>query len=268
VVVGDWMPIKIFHNENGRQLKDITSVSGLEKSGGWWCRVIPADVDKDGDMDFILGNMGLNTQFHTNDKEPLITYAGDFNNDGRTDPLMTWYIQGKSYPFNSRDELIEQMPHLNKRFLKYADFGNATISNILTQEQEAKADKFYIYETRTSLLINNNGKFNLKALAPEAQFSMTNGMLYKDFDGDGKEDILCAGNFYPFRVQQGRLDASIGSLLKGDGKGQFVPVKRDLTGLLVSGDVRQMIEVDGLNISSIVISKNNDGVQVIRKRKE
>lgn len=207
--------------------------------------------------------MGINSQFKVNVQQPLITYTDDFNNDGRMDPIMTRYIQGTSYPFNSRDELVEQMPHLNKKFLKYADYAKATINDIVGKEQAEKAKKFYIYHTQTSLLINNNGKFELKALPIEAQFSMMNGILYKDFDRDGKEDILLSGNFYPFRVQQGKCDAGIGTLLKGDGKGGFLPVNKATTGIYIPGDVRDMIEVKGLKKSVVVVSKNNDHVQVL-----
>ncbi len=265
VVVGDWMPVKVFHNEKGKTFTDISERAGLDKTDGWWCKIIPADIDKDGDMDFILGNMGSNTQFKATVLQPLITYADDFNNDRKVDPIMTWYIQGVSYPFNSRDELMEQMPQLNKKFLKYADFANATINDILTNQQIEKATKFYIYNTQTSLLINNKGTFELKALPLEAQFSMMDAIVYKDYDGDGKEDILLAGNFYPFRVQQGRCDAGFGCLLKGDGKGGFSPVSHSLTGLYIPGDVRDMLEVYGKKGNVLVISKNNDATQVIRK---
>ncbi len=128
IVVGDWMPIKIFHNDKGKKMTDVSTASGLDKTNGFWCKIIPADIDHDGDIDFIVGNLGTNTQFKTSIDEPLITYVGDFNNDGMMDPVMTWYLQHKSYPFNSRDELAEQMPVLNKKFL-----------NMLTMEMRRSA---------------------------------------------------------------------------------------------------------------------------------
>ena len=268
VVVGDWMPVRIFHNERGRKLVDITEASGLSKSNGWWCKIVPADIDEDGDTDFIVGNMGTNIQFKCSEQEPLITYAADFNNDGRIDPIMTRYIQGVSYPFHSRDELVEQMPVFNQKFLKYSDFANATINEIATPEQIKKSKKQYIYHTENAVLVNDNGKFILKPLPVEAQFSMMSAVLYKDYDGDGREDILLAGNFYPFRVQQGGCDASLGSFLKGDGRGGFVPVDRRSTGLYVPGDVRDMIELKSGNRTVMVVSKNSDAVQVFMFQKE
>ncbi|HMH23969.1 MAG TPA: VCBS repeat-containing protein, partial [Puia sp.] len=265
LIVGDWMPISIFHNDHGRSFTNITAAAGLGKSDGFWCKIVPADVDKDGNMDFIVGNLGTNTQFRTTEQQPLVTYAGDFNNDGRVWPLMTWYTQNISYPFNSRDELTQQMPILKKKFLRYSAYGTATIGDILSPEQIAKASKYYVYNTRTSLLINKGGKFELRALPMETQFSMMSAILYKDYDGDGKEDIFLAGNFFPFRVQQGQCDAGLGTLLRGDGKGGFTTVDRQMTGLCISGDVRDMVELKGSTGSTIIISKNDAAVQVIRK---
>ena len=226
-----------------------------------------ADIDHDGDNDLIAGNLGTNTQFKVSQQEPLVTYAGDFDNNGTTDPLMTWYIQHSSYPFNSRDEIVEQLPMLNKKFLRYAQYAKATINEILNKEQIEKAAKFYIYETKTSLFINNHGKFEIKKLPMESQFSMMNAILFKDYDNDSVEDILMAGNFMPFRVQQGPCDANFGLLLKGNGKGEFKTERRENTNLYVPGDVRDMLELKTNNGSIIVVSKNGDAVQVLKPLK-
>lgn len=265
VIAGQWMPVMIFHNEKGKKLVNISAQSGLAKTNGWWCQVLPADVDNDGDMDLILGNMGRNTQFRTSEQEPLVTYTDDFDNNGKMDPLMTWYVQHASYPFNTRDEIVGQMPGLNKKFIRYSDFGNATINDILSNPQIEKARKVFIYTTQTSLLINNKGVFEARPLPVEAQFSPVNCLLYKDYDGDGKGDILLAGNFYPFRVQQGRCDAGFGCLLKGDGKGNFITMDRKKTGLYIPGDTRDIVELKKSTGSVLVISKNNDSVQVLTR---
>ncbi|HTE12257.1 MAG TPA: VCBS repeat-containing protein, partial [Chitinophagaceae bacterium] len=264
IIAGDWMPITVFHNEKGKRLANITEQLGLEKTNGFWHKILPADVDNDGDIDFIAGNLGNNTQFKTTADQPLVTYAGDFNDDGRIDPIMTWFIQNISYPFNSRDELVEQIPALNKKFIKYADYATATIQDILPEAQLKNARKYYIYNTQTCIFINNGGRFECKPLPAEAQFSMVQSVLYRDYDGDGKKDILLAGNFYPFRVQQGRCDAGFGCLLKAGDKGNFITDDRSIAaGLFIPGDVRDMTELNGGRKNCIVISKNNAAVQVL-----
>ncbi len=265
VIAGDWMPVKIFHNDKGSRFSDITETAGLSKTNGWWSKILVADIDQDGDMDLVVGNMGNNTQYKCSIEEPLVTYAADFNKDGSIDPVMTRFIQGKAYPAHSRDELIEQMPLLNKRFLKYADFATATIENIISKEQIAAAQKMYVYQTASAVLVNNQGKFSLKALPVEAQFSCVNGISYQDYDGDGQPDLLLSGNFFPFRVQQGNCDANIGLLLKGNKKGHFKPVSQKESGLYIPGDARDMITLKGRQGAIIVVSKNNGPVQVIRQ---
>jgi hypothetical protein len=137
---------------------------------------------------------------------------------------------------------------------------------MLSPEQIEKARKFYIYNTHSSVLINTGGKFECRALPVETQFSMMSAISYGDYDGDGKEDIFMGGNFYPFRVQQGQCDAGLGTLLKGDGKGGFTTVDRRLSGLCIGGDVRDGVELRGpAGQSTLILSKNNDRVQVIRK---
>ena len=268
IITGDWMPVKIFKNNHGT-FTDITQQSGLKNNDGWWCKIISADIDNDGNMDFIAGNLGLNTQLKPTATEPLTTYAADFNGDGRVDPIFTWYVLGKPYLFNSRDEMMEQIPGINKKFLKYADYAGANIDNLFEKEKIDAAKKFYIKNVSSSILKNNGkGVFTLMPLPLEAQFSPVNGILYNDYDGDGKKDILTAGNFFPFRVQQGRCDASTGSLIKGDGKGNFETVSISTTGLLLQGDIRDMIEVRGKTGSVIIISKNNGAVQVIKNKLE
>ena len=158
------------------------------------------------------------------------------------------------------------MPALNKKFLRYADYAKATISDIVTKEQIERSTKFFLYETRTCLFINNGGKFEAKVLPLESQFSMMSGILFRDYDGDKKEDILLTGNFIPFRVQQGPCDANIGELLKGDGKGNFATASRAETGLFVPGDVRDMLELKTASGSVIVISKNEAAIQVLKAR--
>ncbi|MBC7902319.1 MAG: VCBS repeat-containing protein, partial [Gemmatimonadaceae bacterium] len=265
VLAGDWMPVMIFQSDKG---KSFAAVKSLDKTNGFWHKLLAADLDGDGDLDIAAGNLGANTQYRTSVDQPLITYTGDFNDDGKIDPVMTWYTQNISYPFNSRDEMVEQMTFLNKKFIRYADYAKATIKEILSEPQIAAANKLMVYNTKSCLFINNGGSFECKPLPPEAQFSIVNSMLFRDYNGDGKKDLLLAGNFFPFRVQQGRCDAGIGSLLLGDDRGNFSTVARMETGLYVPGDVRDMVELKGIKRNLIVVSRNNDKAQVIGLRQQ
>ncbi len=266
VVAGDWMPIKIFHNEKGNTFKDITETAGLDKTNGWWQKLLAVDVDNDGDLDLVAGNMGTNTQYKCSISEPLVTYAADFNNDGSIDPVITKFYKGAAFPTASRDELIEQMPGLNKKFLRYADYANASLENIFSPEQIAAAQKYYVYQTTSAIFINDKGVFKMNLLPIEAQFSCINGISFNDYDGDGKNDLLMTGNFFPFRVQQGNSDASMGLFLKGNGKGDFVTVNRKTSGLYIPGDARDMVSLKGRNDAVILISKNNGAVQLIKRK--
>ena len=263
VVVGMFMPVTVFENHRG-VLQNETKAYGLDSTNGWWCRLLVADFDNDGDTDLVVGNMGINTQFKASVKEPLtITYA-DFNGDEVIDPILCYYNGGKSYPYFSRDEVLEQMPALQKHFGRYKDYADAQLSDMFSSEQLAKASTASI-QTLHSVYISNNGNkhFVIRSLPVLAQISMANGLIAKDIDKDGKMDIVLAGNFYPMRVQLGPMDASIGLVLKGNGNGTFTPVPYTQTGLYVPGDVRNLMEVKGGNSTLLIAAKNNEPVQVI-----
>ncbi len=264
IVVGMFMPITIFQNNHG-QLINQTKAYGFENTNGWWTRIVKSDFDGDGNEDFVVGNMGTNTQLKASAKEPLsITYS-DFNNDGVIDPILCYYNNGKSYPWFSRDEMFEQMPALQKRFGRYQDYADAQLIDLFSSEQLTSAKTVNIF-MQNSVYINNsgNGKLIIKPLPALAQISMVNGIVPFDINKDGKEDMIIAGNFYPFRVQLGPMDAGIGLILLGDGKGNFSPQTYDKTGLYIPGDVRNLIELKGEKNTLIVAAKNNEPVQVIK----
>ncbi|WP_217277420.1 VCBS repeat-containing protein [Pedobacter foliorum] len=262
LIGGDWMPLKKFNNEKGVLKYD--KDSGLENSDGMWSKIVPMDVNNDGAIDFVVGNCGLNNQFKASSKQPMTIYASDFNNDGALDPIMCYYIQGENYPMASRDELLDQMVQLKKRFLNYSSYSDITIDKLFTPEQLSKSQKFYCKQLETSILLNDGtGKFTIKPLPIEAQFSRTWGIVVDDFNKDGHGDILLSGNFYPYRVQLGQEDAGLGLLLVGDGKGNFKPVPPYDSGLYIDGDVRNIIEIKG-ETKKIVVVKNNDKVQLLK----
>lgn len=264
IVVGEWMPVKLFVNDKGR-LVDRSKELGLQKSEGLWTRVIPADMDGDGDQDFLLGNLAPNTQLRATEKEPVTLCVNNFVAAGKPVPLLCYYIQGKSYPMASRDEISGPMPVLKRKFRDYASYANAGMQEIFTAEERKNMREFHAYHTRNSWLESTgNQRLILRELPLPAQFAPIQAGLSGDFDADGSPDLFAAGNFYPFRVQLGREDAGIGMLLQNRASGMSV-AGYPTTGAVVNGDVRDMVLVGGRKEGSvIVVGKNNGRVQVLK----
>lgn len=257
IVSGEWMPIRIFQNENGK-LKERKDIAALQRSEGWWCSIFPADVDGDGDTDYLLGNAGTNMQFKASPETPVELFAGDLNQDGVLDPIINYYIQGKSFPLATRDELLDQVSSLKKKFIRYEDYASATMEEIATPEQLEKAQHFKAHVLTSSWLENaGGGQFRLHTLPGLAQISSINGFVFDDLTGDGQKEIVAAGNFYPFKPQLGRSDASTGLVLRYDDG-----LKSDdsvLSDVWLTGDIRHM---EVMNFKSgkkrILVSRNND----------
>lgn len=256
LLVGEWMPVRIFHNDKGK-LREITGDAGLKNTEGWWCRIVPADVDDDGDQDFLLGNAGTNLPFRASVVEPVSCHAADIDDDGKLDPIMSYYVQGKSYPMPTRDELLGQVNPLRKKYIRYADYADATVADIMGQKL-AQAQVLRAVTLQSSWLDNSgSGRFTLKPLPQSAQVSMINGFVQGDFDDDGQSEVLAAGNFYPYKVLMGRSDASKGILLKFN-DGTAHPY-RPTTPLWMSGDIRDMALLRFNKApKQVVVSRNND----------
>ncbi|HET6542190.1 MAG TPA: VCBS repeat-containing protein [Chryseolinea sp.] len=261
IVIGEWMPIKFFENKNGKLVLREDLLQEKESSG-WWCSIFPTDIDQDGDMDYFLGNAGTNLQFKASEKEPVELTAGDYNNDGVLDPILTYFIKGETYPLASRDELLDQITSLRKKFVKYEDYASARIQDIATEEQLKKAYRFKATTLQSCWLENIEGrKFNLKYLPEMAQFSSVNGFLLDDFDGNGKNDLLAVGNFFPFKSQLGRSDASTGLVLDYE-NGHFKETT-PISNVWLTGDIRDIALLRFKNGERrVVVSRNNDSPSV------
>jgi hypothetical protein len=265
VVVGQFMPITIFENHNGK-LAEATKAYGLSETNGWWTRILAEDFDRDGQVDFIVGNLGENTQYKASENEPLTITYGDFDHDGVIDPILCYFIQHQSYPVATRDELFNQMPSLHKKFQSYASYADAQLGDLFSRDELA-ASKTVKIDMLQSVFLRNEGnkKFKIIPLPERAQISMINGITSLKNGQSGYDDLLIAGNFYPWRVSQGPLDAGIGLFLKNDGKGNFTPGDYSQTGLCIPGDVRNILTVKSAKGLLIVAVKNGGAVQVLRK---
>ncbi len=263
VVCGEYMPLRIFHNEGGR-LKEVSREAGTGWSNGWWNRLEIADIDGDGYPDIVAGNHGLNSRFKATRQKPVSMYVGDFSGTGNIEQIVCCYNGDKQYPMVLRHDLVGELPFLKKKYLRYAQYKEQTIEDIFGKEQLQKIDKLDAYEMRSSVLMNNrNGTFTMKPLPVEAQFSTVFGLVVRDFDGDGKQDILLGGNFYQSKPEAGIYDASYGLLLKGNGKGDFTAVKPQISGIVIKGAVRDMKEIKAGKNKLLIVAKNNDKTEVL-----
>ena len=265
VVTGEYMPIRIFHNENGKQLKEVTTSAGLQNSNGWWNRLVIADVNGDGYDDIVAGNHGLNSRFKCSEHKPVSMYVSDFDENGSVEQVITCYNGDKAYPMALRHDLVAVLPYLKKKYLKYESYKEQTIDDIFTKDQLAKAVKLEAKEMRSSVLLNNrNGTFTLKPLPTEAQFSTVSGIAVSDYDGDGKQDILLGGNFYQSKPEVGIYDASYGLLLKGDGKGNFKAMHANKSGFFLKGAVRDIITIKSKKKDLVIVARNNDQLKIFQ----
>lgn len=268
VVVGAFMPITIFENKEGR-LTNQTRAYGLDHTEGWWTSLLAADFDHDGNIDLVVGNIGTNIQFKASDQQPLKIYYGDFSGNKTFDPILTYYIQGKSYPYASRDELFQELPAQQKKFSRYETYSNAQIEDLFTPEQIAAAGVKEVRILSSCYFHNDGGRHLTRYPLPErSQISMINGWAEENIDG--KESLVLAGNFYPFRAQLGPLDAGMGLVLQMDGspgKGPFTSLPYDRTGLCIPGDVRSLIGLKGKKQDFIVAASYNGAVQVLRRQR-
>lgn len=260
IVVGEYMPITVFSNEKG-MFVNRTNEAGLGKSNGWWNRIDGADLDGDGDMDFVVGNHGLNSRFKATFNRPVSMYVSDFDKNGTVEQIVCTYNGDKSYPLALRHDLVKQIPSLKKKYLKYENYKDQTIADIFTPEQLSGARKLQVFELRTSILINDGkGNFELIALPIEAQFAPIFGIELRDFDNDGSMDILLGGNFYRSKPEVGRYDGSYGLYLRGTGTGNFKSLSARESGIRIDGEVRDIMTLSVAKETLVLVARNNEAI--------
>lgn len=265
-LAGEYMPVKLYHNAGG-MLTDVTEQAGLQKTNGWWNRLIVADLDADGLPDLVAANHGLNSMFKASETRPVTMYVNDFDGNGSVEQLITCFNGDSAYPMALRHDLVGVLPYLKNKYLHYADYKNKTVNDIFSKEQLQTAVRSDAYELRSCVFMNNGkGQFTKTALPVAAQLSPAYGILVKDVDEDGKKDILLGGNFYESKPETGIYDASYGLLLKGDGKGGFIAVKHEQSGVYVRGAVRDIIEINAGKKNILIWALNNRPVVITCKR--
>ena len=250
VVVGEWMQPTILLNQKGNFTPDVSGIIP-ENLHGWWNSVAADDLDGDGDVDLVMGNLGLNSIVKANTTEPATLNYGDFDNNMTIDPILSYYIQGKSYPAISRDDALEQVSFLRKTFIDYKSYSNATIEDLFTKEILANNKILKAENFQTCLLENKNKSFVIKQLPIQTQYAPVCAITIEDMDKDGKKDILLCGNQSKFRLRIGKIDANHGVLLKGKGKLNYEYQTPAQSGLWLRGDVKDIKHVGKSFVFSI-----------------
>jgi hypothetical protein len=258
VVVGEWMPITIFRNAGGGKLVRLKT-PGLDQNDGWWNRIVAGDFTGNGRVDFLVGNLGLNTRFHASAAEPVTLYMKDFAKSGFVQQIVTTYNGGKSYPLAMRDELLSALPYLKPRYPSYKDYALQTVSDIFSPTELSDAIVKQAHFFATALARNDgDGSFTLIPLPLQAQLAPVYGILARDFDGDGNVDLLLAGNFDGVQPEIGRMAASYGLFLRGDGKGHFTAMPARESGFFVPGQSRDIQRVRTRRGDLYLVTRNND----------
>lgn len=264
VVAGEWMPVMFFENQNGK-LVWINNTQESQYTKGWWSSIAAHDFDNDGDVDFIAGNYGLNSKLNAAVDKPLTIVAKDFDGNGTLDAILNNYVpDGKRYPIYSRDDITDQIRPLKKKLLRYADYAGKTIEEIFPTETFNDVT-LYCYHLESCYIENKGrGVFKFHPLPVQAQTSPVYGIIISDFNGDNHSDVLLAGNSYAENVELGFCDAGMGTLLQGDGKGNFISIPNYISGFTADRNVKHLahIKIANGNKEIILVANNNDALQL------
>jgi enediyne biosynthesis protein E4 len=262
VIVGEWMKVMIFENEKGK-LKEATKTYFPKELYGFWNTILPYDFDGDGDVDFIAGNQGLNNQIKPSQARPATLYYKDFDDNGSVDPVLCYFIKDKSYPFPTRDELVDQLPMLKKKFTNYASYTNVTFNDIFSKEQRNNCDSLKVNCFETTYFRNDGKKFTIAALPIQMQFSPVCALAVADVNADGSMDLIAAGNFSKTKARTGMLNGNGCFVFLNDAKGNFRFLETAKSGINFNEDVKHLL----VNKNKLLVIPNNGKVRTFVLRK-
>ena len=257
----EWEPLTVFLNTGGKLEKKV-----LETGSGWWNFALAHDFDGDGDVDILAGNTGQNSRLQPTEKEPVRMYVSDFDNNGQTETILTYFLKGREIPFANHEEMIKALPVLKKKYLFSKDFAQASIAELFGKEALAKA-VLRTADNFKSTYFENTGNLNFKAhvLPDELQFSTLNAAALADLDGDGRQEVLLGGNFYDCNIEMGRYDAGYGHVLSIGKEGQMAVYS--LGEVQVKGQVRRIEALKAGSRTVYVFARNNMKAVVLEPEK-
>jgi len=263
IVVGEWMPVTILQNNQG-VFENVTEKMQLQETTGWWWSINQGDFDNDGDLDYLIGNNGLNYKYKATEDETFDIYMEDFDKNQKEDIVLSYYDDGEQYPLRGRQCSSQQVPGIKQKFKNYDEFSTATLIDVYGKKNLENALHYQIKSFASIYLENTGNGFKIHELPMQTQLSSINQILIDDYDKDGHLDALIAGNLYNSEVETPRNDASYGAFLKGDGKGNFQPMPVTQSGFYTTGDVKDLQQITIGNQSYILSIKNNDFIQFIK----
>jgi enediyne biosynthesis protein E4 len=268
IVAGDWMPLKVYINENST-FTESKSAFGTTGTAGWWNCITAGDLDNDGDIDLVAGNHGLNSKFRASTGKPVTMYVNDFDLNGTIEQVICAYDGDISYPLPLKHDLTRQIPGLQRKYPKYELYKDQRIEDIFPAVTLNNSIKLTVDLLETCVFLNDgHGNFTRgKALPDEVQFSPVYAAEIGDFNNDGNADILMAGNLFNAKPETGRYDAGYGVFLEGDGKGSFTYIKPAFTGFFHNGEVRCLMRVKTANGDLMVASQSNGDLKVFKMLK-
>ena len=271
LVALEWGNVRYFHNNQGRGFEDWTQRSGFASAGtGWWTSIAAADFNGDGRMDYVAGNVGLNTPYTASSDRPALLYSGDFRGDGRREIVEAYFEGDREYPRRTRRDLGASIPSVLKRFPRTDYYARASLGEILGDARIRAADRFVATEFRSGVFLGQpDGTFKFEPLPRIAQIAPFQGLVAGDFDGDGRADIYAVQNSYSPIPSTGRFDGGLSQLLRGDGSGHFSAVGAAQSGLIVPGDAKALAVVDlgGDGGPDFLVSRNNGTTLAFRNHR-
>ena len=262
-VVGEWMPLTLIKNENGvlikQKLKD-----DCDEVYGWWYSIEASDLNKDGREDLVLGNLGENYKYKASKKEPFEVFYDDFDDNGSKDIVLAYYNYGIQFPLRGFSCSSEQVPELKSKIKQYDLFASLDVKNVYGEVNLENSLRLHANSFKSTVLLNDMGKFNSVNLPYQAQLSSINDFLIKDYNKDGVKDILIVGNLFTSEIETPRNDAGNGLLLIGNGDGTFYSKTRKDTGFYAPSDAKKVISIKLKDENGVLVANNNDMLQYFK----